>query len=594
MTEPSGNETWDSNLGVWVGSRASAIHEEDFPDPLYVFGYGSLIWRPGEFLEPLPSFHCIAHGYRRIFAQRSCDHRGTVEFPGVVLNLVSDGLLEKMGYILDANGDSGCQGLVWLVPQDKVQIVFEDLDYREKGGYSRHFISVVLKDSTPHHEQGSVVQALVYTGGENNPNFYLPSRLVRDRDEYADPFGLMRKSSVVDLISAAMGPSGPNTEYLFRLVSFLEDRQIVDDYLRNLSIAVQLRIGLARYRHLLPSEQREHLRGSVMRSNRVIGWGSNEFKQLSHTICPDLVHYPSPLFYGHTDSVSGLIWSETPYHYLFAGGASTAYLNAAGNVLHIWGKVCDQLRSQFIQCSEVYNKDGQHGSEHGMVIEGIAGAALGQEHSLLLLSSGFILFIGEERFQPNLDIILRPESLKLLPSKDITDSVFRFTHKVHVDNDCIEVADADLHKFMVPKHQITKLAVGLHHSVALAACGGVTIWGDTKYFPSVSLWRPESGAKVIDIACGARHVVIVDEQGVVYTVGSNKHGSLGRSGPGEREKQFINLEIKPVLLPDNIRFQRVCAYYYLLFIILVISILFTFAGIVWVVSHCCTRCNEEW
>lgn len=35
----------------------------------YVFGYGSLIWRPGDLLNEYPSFRCHSIGWNRLFAQ---------------------------------------------------------------------------------------------------------------------------------------------------------------------------------------------------------------------------------------------------------------------------------------------------------------------------------------------------------------------------------------------------------------------------------------------------------------------------------------------------------------------------------------------
>ena len=54
-------------------------------EPLWVFGYGSLIWDPG---FPVAERRIARlDGWHRSFCMRSIHHRGTVESPGLVLAL---------------------------------------------------------------------------------------------------------------------------------------------------------------------------------------------------------------------------------------------------------------------------------------------------------------------------------------------------------------------------------------------------------------------------------------------------------------------------------------------------------------------------
>jgi cation transport protein ChaC len=71
-----------------MGDPASTDH--------WVFGYGSLMWRPGFAFEARSA--AVLHGRRRAFCIYSVHHRGTPERPGLVLGLARGGSVRGAAY----------------------------------------------------------------------------------------------------------------------------------------------------------------------------------------------------------------------------------------------------------------------------------------------------------------------------------------------------------------------------------------------------------------------------------------------------------------------------------------------------------------
>lgn len=92
--------------------------------------------------------------------------------------------------------------MAYEIAQQDVAWVTEHLDYREKGGYAP--VTVTFH---PHDQSEDPFELKIYVGSADNPFFLGPAPL----------------DDVAKQISTAVGPSGPNTEYLFQLATALRE-----------------------------------------------------------------------------------------------------------------------------------------------------------------------------------------------------------------------------------------------------------------------------------------------------------------------------------------------------------------------------------
>lgn len=162
---------------------------------MWIFGYGSLIWKADfEFEERRP---CFIRGYVRRFWQGSNDHRGTVEAPGRVVTLISSSEYSKLSK--DSVSDIEehiVWGVAYRIAQDKVEEVSDHLDFREKNGYE--IVTVDIFDMA-----GTLIttDCRTYIAKSSNDSFLGP----RDISEMARH------------IVHSVGPSGANWEYASNL-----------------------------------------------------------------------------------------------------------------------------------------------------------------------------------------------------------------------------------------------------------------------------------------------------------------------------------------------------------------------------------------
>ncbi len=93
---------------------------------LWVFGYGSLMWRPGfDFTERTLA---VVRGYRRALCVYSHVHRGTPERPGLVLGLDRGGSCKGVAFRVAAAEAEAT--IAYLRAREQVTMVYREIQLR--------------------------------------------------------------------------------------------------------------------------------------------------------------------------------------------------------------------------------------------------------------------------------------------------------------------------------------------------------------------------------------------------------------------------------------------------------------------------------
>ncbi|MDO8605666.1 MAG: gamma-glutamylcyclotransferase [Phaeospirillum sp.] len=173
---------------------------------LWVFGYGSLMWRPGfECDEVRPA---VLDGWHRDFCIYSRHWRGTPERPGLVLGL-------------DAGGS--CRGLAFRVPGARVQEVIDYLGERELIGYAYVACTLGVR-----FDDGRVVDAYTFVADTVHRH-------------YAGSLPLERAAAI---IMDAEGRAGLNRDYLINTIRHLEKDGFAEPGLHALLVEVERQTGI--------------------------------------------------------------------------------------------------------------------------------------------------------------------------------------------------------------------------------------------------------------------------------------------------------------------------------------------------------------
>jgi cation transport protein ChaC len=166
----------------------------------WVFGYGSLMWRPGFAHTETRKARLL--GYRRALCISSHIHRGTVDKPGLVLGL-------------DRGGS--CLGMAFRVPSELTDEVLAYLREREliTNVYLEKRLRVKLDD-------GETVEAVTYV-------------VDRKHIQYA---GAVDIDEAARRVSGSVGLSGRNEDYVLNTIDHLHALGIRDRWLEDVAARI--------------------------------------------------------------------------------------------------------------------------------------------------------------------------------------------------------------------------------------------------------------------------------------------------------------------------------------------------------------------
>lgn len=167
-------------------------------EQFWIFGYGSLMWRPGfDYLHTEPA---LVHGHHRSLCVYSFVHRGTPEEPGLVLGLDRGGSCHGMAFQVAA--EKWVDTIAYLRAREQVTSV-----YIEKQKTARLIRS------------GHGVEAITYV-------------VDRAHRQYA---GVLSDSELLTHIRQGKGVSGHCIDYVMNTVTHLRAMDIHDPRLERLA-----------------------------------------------------------------------------------------------------------------------------------------------------------------------------------------------------------------------------------------------------------------------------------------------------------------------------------------------------------------------
>ncbi|WJR67735.1 gamma-glutamylcyclotransferase [Neorhizobium sp. CSC1952] len=172
---------------------AERLTQELGDTPLWIFAYGSLIWRPG--FDSIACQRATLHGWHRSFSLKIERGRGTPDQPGLMMMLSRGGR---------------CDGVIYRVADEEKRVQMEKALRREVG--NRDALAS-MRWMPVRTQSGETVRALIFWAGGTS------QRIIRP---------LLPLDEVAPVLARACGHRGSCAEYLYNTVVHLAEFGIRD------------------------------------------------------------------------------------------------------------------------------------------------------------------------------------------------------------------------------------------------------------------------------------------------------------------------------------------------------------------------------
>ncbi|HLY56534.1 MAG TPA: gamma-glutamylcyclotransferase [Stellaceae bacterium] len=184
---------------LWIENAPAPVGLIPPPGDLWVFAYGSLMWDPGFPVDAIES--ATLEGWHRAFCVSSVGHRGTPEWPGLVVGLLPGGCCHGLALRADPRHRDATLDYLW-----RRELVLAD-------GYAAQVVTC-----TAHGD----CEALTFVADDGHEAFA----------------GMLDAEGAARRIATAQGRRGSNRDYLERTIERLTALGIADPDVESVGHAV--------------------------------------------------------------------------------------------------------------------------------------------------------------------------------------------------------------------------------------------------------------------------------------------------------------------------------------------------------------------